>query len=76
MTLSLADSPVGTKGIISSIDDIGTFRRRIQDLGIFPGCEIYVTNKAPLGDPLSIKVRGAQISLRKTEAKKIMIKVI
>lgn len=46
----------------------GAFRRRIMDMGITKGVDIYVRKVAPLGDPMEIKVRGYELSLRKKDA--------
>jgi len=51
----------------------GAVKRRIMDMGITRGCEIYVRKVAPLGDPLEITVRGYELSLRKADAKMIEI---
>ena len=51
-------------------------RRRIMDMGITIGVEIVVLGKAPMGDPMEIQIRGYKLSLRKNEAKDIMVQVI
>jgi ferrous iron transport protein A len=51
----------------------GAVRRRIMDMGITKGVEIYVRKVAPLGDPLEINVRGYELSLRKADADMIEI---
>lgn len=53
-----------------------TIRRRIMDMGITIGVEIVVEGKAPMGDPIEIQVRGYKLSLRKNEAKNIMVEMI
>jgi len=53
-----------------------TIRRRIMDMGITIGIEIVVEGKAPMGDPIEIQVRGYKLSLRKNEAKDIMVEII
>ena len=52
----------------------GAVRRRMMDMGITKGCEIYVRKVAPLGDPLEINVRGYELSLRKADAEMIEVK--
>lgn len=49
----------------------GALRRRIMDMGITKGVELYVRKFAPLGDPIEIMVRGYQLSLRKADAEMI-----
>ena len=53
----------------------GAFRRRIMDMGITKGSEIYVRKVAPLGDPVEITVRGYELSLRKADADSIDVTV-
>ena len=56
---------IGESGIVKSE---GKIKRRLFDMGITPGAEIYMRKKAPLGDPIEITVRGYELTLRKTEA--------
>lgn len=49
----------------------GALKRRIMDMGITKGVEVFVRKVAPLGDPIEIKVRGYELSLRKTDAELI-----
>ena len=51
-------------------------RRRVMDMGITKGVEITVEGKAPMGDPIEIQVRGYNLSLRRNEAKDILVEVI
>ena len=51
----------------------GAVRRRIMDMGITKGTEIYVRKVAPLGDPIEVTVRGYELSLRKGEAENIVV---
>jgi ferrous iron transport protein A len=51
-------------------------RRRIMDMGITNGVEITVVGKAPMGDPIEIQVRGYKLSLRKNEAKDILVELV
>lgn len=51
----------------------GALKRRIMDMGITKGTEIFVRKVAPLGDPLEIRVRGYELSIRKSEAEKIAV---
>ena len=53
----------------------GAFRRRIMDMGITKGSEIYVRKVAPLGDPVEITIRGYELSLRKADADSIDVTV-
>ena len=51
----------------------GALKRRIMDMGITKGTEIFVRKVAPLGDPLELSVRGYELSIRKSEAEKIEV---
>lgn len=64
----LSEFRIGEIGTVSSVEGIGQIRRRLFDMGITPGCEIYLRKKAPLGDPIEISLRGYELTLRKDEA--------
>ena len=51
----------------------GALKRRIMDMGITKGTEIYVRKVAPLGDPIEVTVRGFELSLRKGEAQNVLV---
>lgn len=63
----------GQQATVSSIGGRGPFRRRLLELGLLPGTVIQRTGQAPLGDPLSYRVRGAVLCLRRREAATILI---
>lgn len=63
----------GEHGKVVKINLEGSLRRRILDMGLVPGTELWVKGKAPLGDPMEITVRGYQLSLRKEEANGIVV---
>ena len=65
---TLKDIPVGSSAVVVKIHGEGALRRRIMDMGITQGTEIYVRKVAPLGDPVEITVRGYELSLRKADA--------
>ena len=58
---------------VSKITGIGALKRRIMDMGITRGAEIYIRKVAPLGDPVEITVRGYELSLRKADADMIEV---
>ena len=66
---------IGTSGTIVKVDGEGRVRRRLFDMGLTPGAEVFLRKKAPLGDPLEITLRGYELSLRKDEAQYVEIKV-
>jgi Fe2+ transport system protein FeoA len=76
MTSALNDFEVGSTGKVISISGEGKIKRRLLDMGITPGCEVYLRKKAPLGDPLEVTIRGYELTLRKDEAKSILMEVV
>jgi len=58
---------------VTKVDGVGAIRRRIMDMGITRGCEIYLRKVAPLGDPIEVTVRGYELSLRKADAEMIVV---
>ncbi|KAF0226506.1 MAG: hypothetical protein FD133_881 [Erysipelotrichaceae bacterium] len=74
--MTLKDLKPGQTGIIESLGKPSTLRKRIIDMGLTIGTEIKVIKLAPLGDPIEIKVRGYQLSLRLNEASEIYVRLI
>lgn len=71
---SLREVPCGQTVTVIRICGEGALKRRIMDMGITKGVEIFVRKVAPLGDPVEVKVRGYELSLRKTDAEMIEVK--
>jgi ferrous iron transport protein A len=71
---SLREVPCGQTVTVVKICGEGALKRRIMDMGITKGVEIFVRKVAPLGDPVEVKVRGYELSLRKTDAEMIEVK--
>ena len=69
---NLRNTPVGSTVTVRKIEGEGA-RRRIMDMGITRGAEIFVRKVAPLGDPVEITVRGYELSLRKADAEMILV---
>ena len=59
---------IGEHGVVKSVSGEGKIKRRLFDMGITPGTEIYMRKRALLGDPIEITLRGYELTLRKTEA--------
>lgn len=70
---TLKDIATGQTVKVSRLGGEGAVRRRIMDMGITKGTEIYVRKIAPLGDPIEVTVRGYELSLRKAEAENILV---
>ena len=65
---TLREVQVGGQATIKKLHGEGAVKRRIMDMGITKGCEVYVRKLAPLGDPIEITVRGYELSIRKADA--------
>ena len=74
--LTLKEVKVGQSCRVLKINGEGALRRRIMDMGITRHTEIYVRKVAPLGDPLEVKVRGYELTIRKSEASIIEVELI
>ena len=72
-TLDLFD--IGERGVVKSVTAEGKIKRRLFDMGITNGAEIFLRKKAPLGDPLEVVVRGYELTLRKAEAVCVALEV-
>ncbi len=70
---NLREVPVGGTAKVVKIHGEGAVKRRIMDMGITKGVEIYVRKVAPLGDPIEVTVRGYELSLRKADAESIEV---
>ena len=70
---NLKEVPVGKTAKVVKIHGEGAVKRRIMDMGITKGIEIYVRKVAPLGDPIEVTVRGYELSLRKADAESIEV---
>jgi len=70
---TLRELKVGEFAKVKKLTGEGAVKRRIMDMGITKGVEVYVRKVAPLGDPIEITVRGYELSLRKADAEMIEI---
>ena len=70
----LSQLSIGERGTVTAVNGEGAIRRRLFDMGITPGAEVYLRKKAPLGDPIEIAIRGYELTLRKAEAAHVEIK--
>lgn len=65
---TLKETAVGQTVTVKKLVGAGPVKRRIMDMGITKGVEVYVRKVAPLGDPVEVTVRGYELSLRKADA--------
>lgn len=70
---TLKDVKIGKTVRVVKLHGEGAVRRRIMDMGVTKGVEIYVRKSAPLGDPIEIMLRGYELSLRKADAEMIEV---
>lgn len=73
MLKTLRSVKVGGSATVLKLHGEGAVKRRIMDMGITKGTEVYIRKAAPLGDPIEITVRGYELSLRKADAEMIEI---
>ena len=71
---TLKDVKVGETAVVVRLHGEGAVKRRIMDMGITKGVQIYVRKVAPLGDPVEVTVRGYELSLRKADADLIEVR--
>lgn len=71
--MTLKDAKIGQTVTVTKITGEGAVKRRIMDMGITKGVEVYVRKVAPLGDPVEVTVRGYELSLRKTDSQMIEV---
>ena len=74
--MTLDEVAVGNSCTVSKLGDTGEIRRRILDMGITEGAQVKVCKVAPLGDPIELTVRGYQLSLRKSDAARIVVQPV
>ena len=65
--MTLGDAKVGSTVVVTKIEGDSAYKRRIMDMGITKGSELYIRKVAPLGDPVEITVRGYELSVRKDD---------
>ena len=72
--MTLGDAKVGSTVVVTKIGGDSAYKRRIMDMGITKGSELYIRKVAPLGDPVEITVRGYELSVRKDDAQCVQVK--
>ena len=71
--MTLKEAKIGATVTVKKINGTGALKRRIMDMGITRGAQIYVRKVAPLGDPIEVTVRNYELSLRKEDAANIEV---
>ncbi len=72
--MTLKEAKVGQTVTVAKLSGEGAVKRRIMDMGITKGAEIYIRKVAPLGDPIEVTVRGYELSLRKADAEMVEVR--
>ena len=75
MEKRLSEFAIGETGVIRLVGGDGKIRRRLFDMGVTPGAEVYLRKRAPLGDSIEITLRGYELTLRKSEADVVTMEV-
>ena len=70
---NLKEAKIGQTVRVVKIHGEGAIKRRIMDMGLTKGVEVYIRKVAPLGDPIEVTVRGYELSLRKADAEQIEV---
>ncbi len=73
--MTLKELKVGQTAKVKKLGGVGAVKRRIMDMGITKGAEVYVRKVAPLGDPIEVTVRGYELSIRKADADLIEVEM-
>ncbi len=74
-SIPLRSMKVGQKAIIAQVAAHGELGRRIRDMGLIPGAEVEVMGRAPLKDPVALRLKGFTLSLRNSEADYLTVTV-
>ncbi|MBE7004660.1 MAG: ferrous iron transport protein A [Ruminococcaceae bacterium] len=75
MTTNLREVKIGNTCKVVKLHGEGAVKRRIMDMGITKGVEVYVRKVAPLGDPIELTVRGYELSIRKADAETVEVEI-
>lgn len=70
----LSDIPAGTTASLVNLGGERTFRRRLMELGLLPGTSVRMVRRVDIGDLLQLEVRGCHLSLRRSDARQLMVR--
>ena len=74
--MTLSDLSIGESAVIQAVGGEGALRCRLLDMGLIPHTRVTLQKIAPMGDPIEIRVRGYELTLRIEDAKKIEVEVV
>lgn len=72
--MKLAELPLGAAAVIEAVEDGSPVAHRLLDLGFVPGTPVRALRRAPLGDPTLYELRGTQLCLRRSEARRVAVR--
>ena len=72
--MTIDDLKIGQAGVIAQVGGEGMLRLRFLDMGLIPGTQVQMQKVAPMGDPIQIRVRGYELTIRREDARKITLK--
>ena len=73
--MTLNELKIGQKAVIETVGGEGELRCRLLDMGLIPRTEVYIRKVAPLGDPIEIRLRGYELTIRLEDAAKIGVRI-
>lgn len=71
--MTLDELPIGKEAVIASVGGEGALRCRLLDMGLIPRTRVVIRKVAPMGDPIEIRIRGYELTIRKDDANKIEV---
>lgn len=71
--MTLDELPIGKEAVIASVGGEGALRCRLLDMGLIPRTKVVIRKVAPMGDPIEIRIRGYELTIRKDDANKIEV---
>ena len=72
--MTIDDLKIGQSGTISKVGGEGALRLRFLDMGLIPGTKVLLQKVAPMGDPIQIRLRGYELTIRREDARQIALK--
>ena len=74
--MTIDDLKIGQSGIIDTVGGEGPLRLRFLDMGMIPGTRVVLQKIAPMGDPIQIQVRGYELTIRREDARKMLLREV
>ena len=74
--MTINDLKIGQQGTILTVGGEGPLRLRFLDMGLIPGTQVILQKIAPMGDPIQIRLRGYELTIRREDAQKITLKEV